>query len=244
LEMAFAAIYVPEFMVQAVVRTESATGADATLRGRAIALIDGKPPLWNVVAANAQALNAGIFLGMTKANAAQVSGVELRTRSLAAEKTAHAGLRDVGWSVSPRLEETAADLLLLDISGLSALLGSEKQIAELLLERSAQCGLQIQVAVAENALVAEIAARGFPPAKKSNALATWRSACFPRQKRSPKRWNAGELKRARRWPVCQCCNCPSASAKPECVCANWPQPAFRARWLSLKRNQSSKKKWN
>jgi protein ImuB len=163
--MGFAAIYVPEFMVQAVVRAEaraeSAACAEATRRGRAIALIDGKPPLWNVVAANAPARHAGIFLGMTKASAAQFAGVELRTRSLAAEKAAHAALRDVGWSVSPRLEETAADLLLLDISGLSALLGSDKKIAELLLERAAQCRLRVNVAVAENVLAAEVAARGF-----------------------------------------------------------------------------------
>jgi protein ImuB len=163
--MGFVAIYVPEFMVQAVVRAEAraenATCAEATRRGRAIALIDGKPPLWNVVAANAQARHAGIFLGMTKASAAHFAGVELRTRSLAAEKAAHAALRDVGWSVSPRLEETAADLLLLDISGLSALLGSDKKIAELLVERAAQCSLRVNVAVAENVLAAEVAARGF-----------------------------------------------------------------------------------
>jgi protein ImuB len=172
--MGFAAIYVPEFMVQAVVRAESraevllgsatcvdANHVDANPRGRAIALIDGQPPLWNVVAANAQAFNAGIFLGMTKANAAQFTGVELRTRSLGAEKAAHAALRDVGWSVSPRLEETAADLLLLDISGLTALLGSDEKITELLVERAAQCGLRVNVAVAENVLTAEIAARGF-----------------------------------------------------------------------------------
>jgi protein ImuB len=166
--MGFAAIYVPEFMVQAVVRAElraelraeGGSGIDIASR-RAIALIDGKPPLWNVVAANAQALNAGIFLGMTKANAAQFADVELRTRSLAAEKAAHAALRDVGWSVSPRLEETAADLLLVDISGLTALLGSDEKIAELLTIRASECGLRVNVAVAENVLVAEIAARGF-----------------------------------------------------------------------------------
>jgi protein ImuB len=157
--MGFAAIYIPEFMVQAVVRAEAC--AEATRGGRALALLDGKPPLSSVVAANAPALHAGIFLGMTKANAAQFAGVELRTRSLAAEKAAHAALRDVGWSVSPRLEETAADLLLLDISGLSALLGSEEKIAELLLERAAQCSLRANVAVAENVLAAEVAARGF-----------------------------------------------------------------------------------
>ena len=171
--MGFAAIYVPEFMVQAVVRAEVGTSAGSTtqvksgertesaLRGRAIALIDGNPPLWNVVAANAQALAAGIVLGMTKANATQFAGVEIRARSVAAEKAAHAALRDVGWSVSPRLEETAPDLMIVDIAGLYSLLGSDDKIAELLVARASECGLQVNVAVAENVLAAEVAARGF-----------------------------------------------------------------------------------
>ncbi|MGA2419270.1 MAG: hypothetical protein ABSG69_04255 [Candidatus Acidiferrum sp.] len=198
--MAFAAIYVPEFMVQAVVRAELHTDFPAKLRGPdppyhttktchserreesaffsltsetdpaapitsrapAIALIDADaPPLFGVVAANAAALNAGIFLGMTKANAAQFAGVEIRARSLAAEKAAHAALRDVGWSVSPRVEETAPDLIVLDVAGLSTLLGTHQQIAELLSSRAADCGLRVNVAVAENLLAAEVAARGF-----------------------------------------------------------------------------------
>lgn len=181
--MAFAAIYVPEFMVQAVVRVEgrmeggaevqadarpkkpaetgATTGAKGASATRAIALIDGNPPLWNVVAANSHAVAAGIVLGMTKATAAQFAGVELRLRSLAAEKAAHAALRDAGWSVSPRLEDTAADLIVVDIAGLSALLGSEEKIAALLAARAADCGLRVNVAIAEHLPAAEIAARGF-----------------------------------------------------------------------------------
>jgi protein ImuB len=154
--MAFAAIYVPEFMVQAVVRAEPG------LHGLAIALIDGNAaPLFSVVAANAAALDARIFVGMTKANATQFVGVEIRARSLAAEKAAHAALRDVGWSVSPRVEETAADLIILDIAGLSTLLGSEETIAELLVARAGECRLRVNVAMAENISAAEVAARGF-----------------------------------------------------------------------------------
>jgi protein ImuB len=158
--MAFAAIYVPEFMVQAVVRAE--LRGEPGLHGLAIALIDGNAaPLFSVVAANAAALGAGIFLGMTKANAAQFAGVEIRARSAAAEKAAHAALRDVGWSVSPRVEETAADLIILDIAGLSTLLGSEETIAELLVARAGECRLLVNVAMAENISAAEVAARGF-----------------------------------------------------------------------------------
>jgi protein ImuB len=154
--MGFAAIYVPEFMVQAVVR------AEPELRGLAIVLIDGNAaPLFSVVAANVGALDVGICLGMTKANAVQFAGVEIRARSVGAEKAAHAALRDVGWSVSPRMEETAADLIILDVAGLSALLGTEQQIAGLLTARAAECGLRVNVAIAENISCAEVAARGF-----------------------------------------------------------------------------------
>ena len=73
--MAFASIFVPNFMVQAVVRAEPA------LRERALALVDGNPPLCNVVAVDEKAAQAGIECGMTKTNAAQFPGVEIRPRS-------------------------------------------------------------------------------------------------------------------------------------------------------------------
>jgi len=73
--MAFASIHVPNFLVQAAVR------AEPRLRARAVALVDGTPPIWNVVAANEAALQAGIELGMAKSQAAQFRNVEIRHRS-------------------------------------------------------------------------------------------------------------------------------------------------------------------
>ena len=55
--MAFASIHIPGFLIQALIRT------DPTLRQRAIALVDGTPPLWKVIAANERALRAGIQVG-------------------------------------------------------------------------------------------------------------------------------------------------------------------------------------
>ena len=78
--MAFASIHIPEFMVQAVVRTR------LHLRNRAIVLVDGVPPLVKVVAANVAALEAGIQPGMSKAQAAQFTGIEILNRSRAREK--------------------------------------------------------------------------------------------------------------------------------------------------------------
>src|ERR1039457_1273132 len=101
--MAFASVYVPNFMVQAVVR------AEPDLRDRALALVDGDPPLSKIVAVNEAAWQAGIELGMGGSQATQFGKVEIRRRSPSREKAAHAALLDVGWSVSPRIEDTALD---------------------------------------------------------------------------------------------------------------------------------------
>src|SRR3984885_8281760 len=127
--MSFACIHIPDFMVQSVVRAEPVS------RERGLALISGKPPLWSVVAANAAALQAGVQLGMTKSQAAEFCVVEIRHRSEVQEKAAHAALLDVGWSVSPRVEDTAPDTIVLDLEGLSSLFGAYENIARALSER-------------------------------------------------------------------------------------------------------------
>ncbi len=154
--MAFAAIHIPDFMVQAVMRAESG------LRGAAIALVDGKPPLWSVVAANAAALRAGVELGMARQLAEQFEAVQIRLRSRAHEKAAHAALLDLGWSFSPRVEDTAADTIVIDLAGLSSLFGSDENIAAQLAQSVSAFGLAAHVAIASNIEVAIHAARGFP----------------------------------------------------------------------------------
>src|SRR5579864_9428035 len=168
--MAFASIYVPDFSIQAVVR------AEPTLRQRAIALIEGCPPLERVVAINEAAARAGLDLGMTKAQAAQFPPIEIRQRSPLEEQSTHAALLDLGWSVSPRVEDTAADSIVVDITGLASLFGSEEAIANLLAQRALDFGLVVQVAVSSNLEVALHAARGFagvtviPPGEESRRL--------------------------------------------------------------------------
>ena len=159
--MAFAAIHIPEFAVQAAIRAEPALG------GGAIALVDGTPPVWNVVAANAAALAAGIELGMPRALAEQfggaggAGGVKLRARCAAHEKAAHAALMDLCWAVSPRVEETAADTIVADLAGLSSLFGTDENIAAHLMRRISAIGLTPQIAVAGGIEAAVHAARGF-----------------------------------------------------------------------------------
>jgi protein ImuB len=153
----FACIYISEFLLQSVAR------AEPTLRGErvALALLSGKAPLWSVVAANTSAQHAGVQLGMTKAQVAEFCGVEVRHRSEAQEKTTHAALLDVAWSISPRVEDTAPDTIVLDIDGLASLFGSDKDIARVLMERVTRIGVIPNVAIASNIEAAILAARGF-----------------------------------------------------------------------------------
>jgi protein ImuB len=154
--MTFACIHIPDFLVQSVARAEPA------LRDRALVLITGTPPLWSVVAANPTALQAGIQLGMTKSQAEEFSGVEIRQRSEAQEKATHAALLDVAWSVSPRVEDTAPDTIVLDLEGLTSLFGADEKIAQELAQRVSCIGVIPRVAAASNIEAAIHAARGFP----------------------------------------------------------------------------------
>jgi protein ImuB len=166
--MGFACVYIPDFLVQAVVRGQRSLG-DGPL-----ALLGGTPPLWSVVAANPAAFAAGIQLGMTKAQVAQYGdvvgardtrarpAVHICIRSESQENSAHAALLDAAWSVSPRVEDTAPDTVVLDLEGLASLLGTDEHIAKELARRVAAIGLAARVAVAENIEVAIHAARGFP----------------------------------------------------------------------------------
>ncbi len=154
--MAFASIHIPDFWVQAVTRTH------ARLRESAIVLVDGVPPLVKVVAASAAALDAGIQVGMSKSQAEQFSGIEIHSRSRAREKAAHAALLDLGWSISPRIEDHAPHEIVVDLSGLEALFGSQKKIADEMAGRASALGLVVQIAVSANLDVAIHAARGFP----------------------------------------------------------------------------------
>ncbi|MGA9209468.1 MAG: DNA polymerase Y family protein [Terriglobales bacterium] len=152
--MLYSAIYVPDFLVAAVVRLEP------TLHEKAVAVLEGKPPVVRVAAMNGTAAESGIELGMTKLQAAAYP-VELRPRSPAQEATAHAALLDCAQAFSPRVEDTAADTIALDIAGLERLCGPPPKLAQDLARRASELGLEANVAIAANPDAAVCAARGF-----------------------------------------------------------------------------------
>jgi protein ImuB len=178
----FACIYVPDFPVGAIVR------AEPLLRERAVAVLEGKPPLVRIAALNEKARLFGMEAGMTHLQADAFvedgaaseptsatrkqsrdriapshlsKGAVLRHRSLAQENSAHCALLDVAHAFTPRVEDTRADTLLLDLAGLGRLYGSVAAIAGDLASRVARTNLEANIAVAANPDAAMHAARGF-----------------------------------------------------------------------------------
>jgi len=151
----FACIYIPDFPVEAIVR------AEPLLCERAVAVLDGKPPVVRVIALNERARQMGMEVGMTKLQAGIFCDATLRPRSPEQEKAAHAALLDMVFGFSPRVEDTADDRLLLDLSGMERLHGSAAKMARELSARVSATGMESNVAVAGNPDSAMHAASGF-----------------------------------------------------------------------------------
>jgi protein ImuB len=168
--MPFACIFVPDFPVEAVLRSEP------ELRSQAVAVLEGTPPLQKVIGVNEKARRAGVEPGMTKIQIEACTDLALRARSLLQETAAHAALLDCAQSFSPRIEDTAPDTVLLDLSGLESLFGSLPKIARDIARRTSNLGLEANVATAFNPDTARFAARGFsgvtvvPAGKESERL--------------------------------------------------------------------------
>src|SRR5579863_1268914 len=150
--MAFCAIFVPNFLLQAAQRSEPA------LRGQPLVLLDGPAPTFRVIAVNEQARLLGVTPGLTKAAAAEFAGVQIRLRSREQEAAAHAALLDAAWSISPRVENTALDIVVLDLAGLATLFGRYEEIGRQIQARSFELGLGVHVAISENVETARILA--------------------------------------------------------------------------------------
>ncbi len=185
----FACIYVPDFPVAAIVRSEP------QLRERAVAVLEGKPPLVRVAALNEKARLLGMDVGMSKLQAAifaepennvvsaqagfkrKISHIEfssrnakrqakltaavLRQRSPAQEESSHAALLDVAHAFTPRVEDTHPDRLLVDLYGMERLYGSAATMARELASRVGAVGLECNIGMAANPEAAMHAACGF-----------------------------------------------------------------------------------
>jgi protein ImuB len=148
----FGCIHVPDFPVQAALLHESKT--------LPVALLDGPESLQKVIASNAPARSAGVFIGMTKPQA-EICGVRLIKRALEHENVVQAELIDAAYNFSPRIEATSPGTIIIDLSGSERLLGTGKTIAQLILAEVTKRGFESSVAIAGNPDTAHYAARGF-----------------------------------------------------------------------------------
>jgi protein ImuB len=158
----FVCVYIPDFPVEAVVRVEP------ELRELAVAVVEGEPPMVNVVATNDRARSVGVESGLTQMQAEERLRVacvakqwQIRRRSPQQEQAATAALLDSVCAFSPRVEATAPDTVIADIAGLEQLFGAPSKIARDLARRCADAGLEAHIAVAANPDAALHAARGY-----------------------------------------------------------------------------------
>jgi protein ImuB len=138
----FAAAYLPNFLAQAALRN------DPGPREKPCVVVDGMPPQVRVVALNFAAKEMGLWVGMTRADAEAQSCVQIRERSARLESLAHLALQDCLARFSPRCEDVAPDLFVLDISGLSTLMGTPAEIAGSMRNYARNLVLYIKVGVA------------------------------------------------------------------------------------------------
>jgi protein ImuB len=151
----FACIFIPDFPAQAIIRLEP------ELRVCPLAVVTGRAPLEKVMALNEYARAMGVDTGASKSQLEAWENLVLRSRSEAQESSAHAALLDCAQSFSPEVEDTAPGTALLNLAGLTPLLGPIQKISHDLAERVLQMGLEAQIAVASNPDAALLAARGF-----------------------------------------------------------------------------------
>jgi protein ImuB len=148
----FGCIHIPDFAVQAALLRES--------KSTPLTLFDGPESLLKVVACNAAARAAGVSIGMSKLQA-EICGVTLRRRVQEHEDMAQAVLIDCGYNFSPHIEVTNPGTVIIDLIGSERLMGTGKNIAQLILGEVTKRGFENHVSIAANPDTAHYAARGF-----------------------------------------------------------------------------------
>lgn len=154
--MFFACIYIPDFILQSAMR------AEPKMRTEPAGILDGKPPFAIVIAVNQQAKVMGLRAGMTKVQAEEIGGgIQFWQRSIAHETAAHQALLDLALAFSPRIEDSAADTVILDLQGLMQVFGSFENLAQGVGDQGQKFGLRVNVAIGTNPDASRLGARGF-----------------------------------------------------------------------------------
>lgn len=153
----YAALLAREFPAQTLLRLRT------ELRRRPCVVMQGEPPLQNVISANKIASAFGIEPGMTKVEVEAFPPVTMLRRSLEEERTAKAILLECAGNFSPRIEDVSQDglfLCVLDISGTEKLFGPPGVLAKNLLSHVQALGMEASIAVSHNFHTAVAMAKG------------------------------------------------------------------------------------
>jgi protein ImuB len=152
-----ACLYVPLFPLAARLR------AEPELASEAVAVCEGNGSTARVVAASKLARGSGVRAGTTLAQARTIlPSLIARGRDPSCERSAHEALMEVAWSLAPRVEDTAAELVFADVSGMEQLYPGatgERDMGQAVVVMAESIELLVRVGIATNKLAAEIAAR-------------------------------------------------------------------------------------
>lgn len=152
----FAVVYIPDFALQAVLRTEP------ELYARPVVLLGETNAKATILQLTPAAGDAGVEWGMTPTQAmARCAQVLIKHRSLPREKTAQEALLQCAFCFSPAIESTAPGVCTLDLKGLRN--AGAAEFGEKIIRALGQFHLRAQVGVAENPLLAYHAARYAQP---------------------------------------------------------------------------------
>jgi len=171
----YACLLAREFPAQAMLRLRP------ELRGKAIAVLAGEPPLERVCSRNGAAAALGIAAGMTRVEMETFPAVVLLRRAPAEEAAAQAALLEGVGRFSPRVETVGAGtdfLCVADIAGTERLFGVPRDLGAQLVQAAQAVGIRAHVAISSNFHAAVCAARGgnapvlvIPRGEEKSALA-------------------------------------------------------------------------
>lgn len=151
----FAALYIPDFSLQAVLRLEP------DLRSQPAALIDPELPQTEIIQCNPAAKNSDVVEGLTPAQAmARCPSLNIKTRSRSLENSATEILLQTAFAFSPNIESTATGVCALELKGLP--LQNESEIlawAGKILQSLASLYLDAKIGVAPTPELALLAAQ-------------------------------------------------------------------------------------
>jgi len=153
----YAALLVREFPAQALLRLRK------DLHKQPCIVMEGEPPVQQVVSINEKARALGIVPGMTKTEVETFSGITILRRCAREEAQTREVLLECAGRFSPRIEEFTEEegfICVLDISGTERLLGPSQLLAKDMLACARALGIAACATIAHNFHVAVALAKG------------------------------------------------------------------------------------